>query len=151
MAFPNETNPNQACQEWGRREADALGLPYRHINVGELDRPPELHTALVAYYDGTGVFNRIPGLPRGFVISRKHFSTAKEDLELRLMNIFRNFGFGKLFTRENPLYLIALAHPTDPSLSAKILEAEARHAAAGYGAPVRVEAIRTNWLMRSQV
>jgi hypothetical protein len=148
IAFPYDRNPNRACCEWGQREAALLELPFRHIPASGMDRPAHLHTATVIYYDATGVFNRIPGLPTGFVVSRKHFNTAPKDLALCLDIAFGPHGFGDRFTPRYPLHVIPLAHPTDMSLSLAVLQREVGQAIAQYGRRVRLSGVKTAWHMR---
>src|SRR5581483_5759773 len=143
--------PYRGVQEWSRRAAAVPGLPYRHITAEEMDRPENLHAATAVYYDGTGVFNRIPSMPHGFVVSRKHFSTAQEDLELCLKIALGPHGFGDLFTARNPFSVIPIAHPTDFSLSLKALEREVREVTAPYGRRVKVSGVKTGWHMRDLV
>jgi hypothetical protein len=148
-AFPGETNPNRACREWGESEASALGIPFRHIATSELNRPEDLHIATAIYYDGTGTFTRINGLPMGFVVSRKHFKAAQRDLGLCLEIAFGAQGFGNRFTPHRPLHVIPLAHPIDTALSLKVLEPEVREVIAPFGRRVRLSGVKTAWHMRA--
>lgn len=149
VRFPGVSDPNRSVVEWGEATAATLGLPHRHIAASEMDRPEHLHTAEAIYYDGTGVFNRVPGLPRGFVVSRAHFQSAKNDLSLCLQIAFGPHGQGNLFTTSNPLLVIPLAHPTDGRLSLEILEGEVKEAARPFGGRVRISGVKTAWHMRS--
>lgn len=151
LAFPGESNPNRACREWGQREAELLELPFQHISASEMDRPGHLHIATTIYYDGTGAFNHIAGLPKGFVVSRKYFSTAMQDLELCLKIAFGAHGFGDRFTSGDPLFIIPLAHPTDNDLSLKVLEREVYEIANLFGRRVKVSGVKTAWHMRDAV
>lgn len=148
--FPGDPEPNRGAREWGQKTAALLGLPHRHITAAEMDRPSHLHTAIAVYYDGTGQFNRIAGLPVGFVVSRKHFSTAQQDLALCLQIAFGDQGFGNLFTPQIPLYVIPLAHPCDPALSLKVLEGEVRDVIGPYGSRVKMSGVKTAGHMREQ-
>ena len=148
VRFPGLADPNSSAVEWGAATAAVLGLPHRHITAGEMDRPEHLHTAEAIYYDGTGVFNRVPGLPRGFVVSRALFQSAKNDLALCLQIAFGAHGLGKQFTAGNPLLLVPLAHPTDQRFSLEALESEAREAARPFGGRVRISGVKTAWHMR---
>lgn len=148
LAFPGEKNVNRACREWGQREAALLSLPFRHIPATEMDRPEHLHTAVAVYYDATGVFNRAISLPSGFVVSRKYFGTAQKDLALCLDIAFGVHGFGNCFTPRYPFHVIPLAHPTDASLSLKVLEREVREVVVPFGRRVRVSGVKTAWHMR---
>jgi hypothetical protein len=151
LAFPGESNPSRACREWGQREAALLELPFRHISAPEMDRPEHLHTATTIYYDGTGMFNRIAGLPKGFVVSRKYFNTATQDLDLCLKIAFGTQGFGDRFTAHDPLYVIPLAHPIDNSLSLKVLEREVHDVISPFGRRVKISGVKTAWHMRDSI
>ena len=92
-----------------------LGLTYQHINASEMHRPAELHTARVIYVDGTGHFNPYAigagHLPQGFSISRKFTDAeyALEEIKISLDIAFDDqHGFGKKFTKETPLIIIAI-------------------------------------------
>lgn len=150
LAFPGESSPNRACREWGQREAELLELPFRHISASEMDRPEYLHTATTIYYDGTGAFNRIVGLPKGFVVSRRYFSTAMQDLELCLKIAFGAHGFGDRFTSRDPLCVIPLAHPTDSTWSLKVLEREVYDVISPFGRRVKASSVKTAWHMRDR-
>jgi hypothetical protein len=149
LMFPDDPNPNRSAVEWGKETAALLGLPHRHIPAAAMNRPAYLHPAVAIYYDGAGVFNRIPGLPMGFVVSRKHFSSAPDDLALCLQIAFGQHGFGDLFTPRNPMCVIPLEHPEDVSLSLKVLEREVREVAAPFGRRVRISGVKTAWHMRN--
>ena len=135
----------------GQREAALLDIPFRHISASEMDRPEHLHTATTIYYDGTGTFNRIVGLPKGFVVSRKYFSTAGQDLALCLKIAFGAHGFGDRFTSRDPLYVIPLAHPVDNSLSLKVLEREVHDVVSIFGRRVKVSGVKTAWHIGNRV
>jgi len=145
IAFPNETDVNRACKRWGAVEARRLGLSHRHITAQEMDRPARSHIATAIYYDATGTFNRIAGLPKGFVVSRKSFSSGPGDLALCLKIAFGDLGFGKLFTNVSPLNIILLPHPSDRNLSLGVLEKEAQTVAVPYGRRVRIDGFKTAW------
>jgi hypothetical protein len=149
IRFPDEPDPNRSAAQWGKRTAAALGLPHRHIAASTMDRPAHTHNAEAIYYDGTGVFNRVAGLPTGFVVSRAHFRSAPGDLSLCLRIAFGPHGLRDRFSSANPLLLIPLAHPSDPSLSLEVLEREAHEAAREFGSKVKIDGVKTSWLMRS--
>ena len=94
--------------------AGELGLQYQHIKASEMHRPAELHTARVIYVDGTGHFNPSAigygHLPQGFGISRKFINAkyALEEIKISMDIAFGDHGFGKKFTKESPLIIIAI-------------------------------------------
>lgn len=98
------------CREWVKSLCEKTGLPYKgHISINEMKRPSGSHIASVIYYDATGKFdNTTPGMPSGFVISRKYLETdyAKKELEVALDIALGGHGFGHLFTTELPLHVI---------------------------------------------
>ena len=148
LKFPDHPDPNRGAAEWGLQTAQRLGLPHRHITASEMDRPANRHTAEAIYYDGTGVFNRIQGLPRGFVVSRAHFGSAIHDLSLCLQIAFGPHGLGSRFTASDPLWVVPLAHPADLSLSLEVLESEVRGAIRSFGSRVKISGVKTAWHMR---
>jgi len=137
LANPAAPDKNAACKAWGEQEAARLGLPHRHITVDQMDRPKQMHNAVAIYYDGTGRFNRIPGLPSGFVISRKYFVDATKDLELCVKIAFGEHGFGKRFELSAPLNIVVIADPSDSQLRLKTLFEEAETVAKKFE-PMRI-------------
>ena len=138
LKHPDDHNPNQGAAEWGRKTADRLGFLHLHFKSVNMDRPAGFHDEVAVYYDGTGWFNRMPGMPKGFVVSRKYFSSAQKDLELCINIALGGHGFGDRFTAKAPFTVVVLPHPTDPILSAAVLRAEAEQIAAKFGGRVRV-------------
>ena len=135
---PHSSNPNLACKTWGEREAARLNLPHKHITAAEMDRPKNLHNAVAVYYDGAGRFNRIPGLPPGFVVSRKYFgAAAQSDLELCLKIALGDHGFGSRFDFGNPLTIVTIADPADHELRSSTLIEEVDAVAKQFG-PLQV-------------
>ncbi len=149
MKFPGDQNPNRGAEEWGRRTASLLGIKHRHITAAGMDRPVSLHAATCVYYDGTGSFNRIPGLPSGFVVSRRFSPTGLQDLQRYLSIAFGEHGLGDRLTPRQPFHVIVLPHPTDLGLSHKVLSREAVQAVVPYGRRVRVGVVKTGWHMRN--
>ena len=143
LGFPNEIDPNNASVAWGKRVAEQLGLSHRHITADEMDRPRDLHTAVAVYYDGTGNFNRVEGLPRGFVVSRRRFDSGPEDLQLCLKIALGGHGFGELFSEETPLSVVLLEDPKNPAFSLDVLREEAGRIVSPFGNRVKVLPVKT--------
>ena len=103
------------AQDRARQIANKVGVPYLgHISFGEMRRPAQLHTARVIYYDGTGKLDptHIAALPLGFVISRALISDllyAKTELEVAVSIATGEHGFGRLFAKESPLYIVVVS------------------------------------------
>ncbi|MBI4435202.1 hypothetical protein HY630_00880 [Candidatus Uhrbacteria bacterium] len=102
---------DEVAQEGARRIAEELGIPYKG-HITELDRPKEFHNARVVYVDGTGSFNPsvVEGLPAGFVVSRKFMTPeqAKTETSIAMSIAFGDHGFGKKFSHEEPLIIVAI-------------------------------------------
>lgn len=128
-AFPDAINPDEEACEWGKRVAKSLGISHRHIRYAEMSRPADFHNEIVAYYDGTSMFNRVEGLPSGFVISRFNKDIAQHDLRLALQIAFGANGFGDMFGAENPFHIIPIMDPSNTALSLEVLELEVREIA----------------------
>lgn len=101
---------DQYAQEWAKEICEKTGIPYKgHIAVGEMKRPGGLHIAQAIYYDATGKFNNsAPGIPAGFVISRKYLEAeyAKKELGVAISIALGDHGFGDHFTEKTPLFVI---------------------------------------------
>jgi hypothetical protein len=142
LKFPNDRDANLGTFLWGQATAKLLGLPHRHIKAEDMVRLDCLHNAAVVYYDGTGSFNCIAGLPCGFVVSRKYFSSAQEDLELCIKIAFGHHGCGDLFTPQRPLRVVVLSHPTDPKLSELKLRREVAEVIELFGPRVKMVTVK---------
>lgn len=135
------SDPDEAGKEWAKELAEALDVPYLgHIGTSELTRPPHLHTARVAYYDGTGEFDpsHVHGLPKGFVISRAYLDAvyALQEAKVSADIALGDHGFGSLFTEQNPFLLVAVGTEKAQRQS---LELELEEVAKTYGGRVKVE------------
>ena len=116
---------DKVARQWAQKLAQAAGMPYKgHIGAEQMTRPAQFHNAVAVYYDGTGQFNpaRAKMLPHGFVVSRKYFGAA--DLELCISIALGDHGFGKLFTRQNPFYVIAVSTNNNAEFAPEKLQAE---------------------------
>lgn len=122
---PKPEEIEQYAKDWVRKVAEEIGqqsqaanrqgqaVKCQHIEAGDMERPPEFHTARVVYYDGIGGFNpnKEIGLPMGFVIERKFVSPeyAAEELNVVVNIAFGHHGLGDLFTSESPFTIIPMA------------------------------------------
>jgi hypothetical protein len=140
-AYPGESDSNRSCREWGEVQADKLGIKFRFIEKESICRPDGFHSAVAAYYDGSGGFSLLEGLPRGFVVSRKAFSTGPSDLAFYLKIAFGSHGFGELFTPQSPFHVVVLGHPTDATVPMSLLKKEAEAASQPYGSRVKLESV----------
>jgi len=117
-AKANNLDPSKADEygiEFAKYIAEKLGVPYKgHITIDKMARPSGLHTARVAYYDGTGRFDpsKVPALPKGFVIDRKHHSKeyALKEVGVSISIALGSHGFGEKFTQAEPFALIAVGN-----------------------------------------
>ncbi len=152
LAFPNiaKEDRNRVCREYNKGRANVYGLSYRHLTAEEMNRPKTFHNAVAIYYDGTGEFNRIEGLPPGFVISRYYSPAAEEELKRYMTIAMGNDGLGSFFSTHTPLHVIALAHPTDRQFSLKRLQQEIYRVAKGHGNRVVIDGVKTSWFFYSR-
>lgn len=116
-------------ETWARELAVSLDVPYKgHIAKSQLRRPPELHTARIVYYDGTGELGDAEraGLPRGFVISRRYTDAeyASEEARIAVSIAFGDHGFGEKFTKEEPLIIVPVGDPLHPDFFLERLKDE---------------------------
>jgi len=124
--FPNSTPTPEEIEKYGQdwvkkvaEEMERHGEDARCQNIaaGDMERPPEFHTARVVYWDGIGGFNpnKEIGLPMGFVIERKFVPAgyAAEELKVAVNIAFGHHGFGKLFSKECPFVIILMAGSTE--------------------------------------
>lgn len=100
---------DEVAERFARELAVKVALPCREQM---LMRPGGLHIARAVYYDGAGQFDpsRVEGLPSGFVISRRYLSKAYalKEAEMAVGIALGHHGFSELFTREQPLLLVAV-------------------------------------------
>lgn len=130
-------------KKWAQEIAEKAGLPYKgHIAASEMSRPADLHHARVAYYDGTGSFDpsRVPGLPPGFVFSRRYATAeqGKKEMNVSVGIATGGHGYGALITSEDPFYLIPVGSSDDPAFSVDALSAELEEIAQTSGGRVRI-------------
>lgn len=123
------SRPDEYGKQWAQEVADKLGVPYMgHIEKSQMQRSPEFHHARVAYYDGTGSFDpsRAPGLPAGFVISRRFLESgyAQTEAEVAVSIATGDHGYGDLISSDEPFYLIPVGDPEDSAFSVESLSRE---------------------------
>lgn len=138
-------NVEKIAQEWGRRLAEDLGVPYKG-HVEPVRRPKKFHNALIAYYDGTGRFEdpARAGLPPGFTYSRGILDDAEQgafELDLARQIAMGAHGFGERFTPDHPFHLAVIGDPDRKAFSEDFLLQEA-DAIAKRHPNVRVIALR---------
>lgn len=131
-------------KEFAKELAEKTGIPYTgHIPFGEMKRPAAFHTARAAYYDGTGKFNcdTVPGLPIGFVVSRKFIDPAYALEEAKVCaNIATgDHSYGEMITEEAPFLLIAVGDGSDGELGKDALMKELEPLAAAFGGKVKID------------
>ncbi len=129
--------------EWAKTLAEKLKVPYKgHIEIEKMVRPSGLHTAVAAYYDGTGKFDnsKIAGLPKGFVINRKYLDSdyGKTELKTAIEIAFGSHGFSEKFNQETPFSVIVLGSEKE-TLDTEA--AEAREVAASFGERVLIHSV----------
>jgi hypothetical protein len=131
-AKANDLDPSKS-DEYGiafaKHIAEKIGVPYKgHITIDKMARPSGLHTARVAYYDGTGNFDpsKVKSLPKGFVIDRKNHSKeyALKEIGVSISIALGSHGFGEKFTQQEPFTLIAIGEPMDVNFSVEALKKE---------------------------
>src|SRR5690606_10325490 len=102
------------AREHTRALADRLGLEYKgHIGTHEMEGPADFHYARVIYYLGVDGFNprAVPGLPPGFIISRRFFGRDYAMHEAELAFAIASdcqHAFGEHVCPEEPVYLVAV-------------------------------------------
>jgi flagellar FliL protein len=112
-------DPDAVADAEAKKLAAKLGVPFLgRIKAAQMTRPPALHDARALYYDGTGKLDpsQLPGLPKGFVVSRKHISDpgyALTESEVAIGIARGDHGFGELFTPAAPFYLVAVGGTPD--------------------------------------
>lgn len=129
--------------EWAKTIALKLKVPYKgHIEIEKMARPSGLHTAVAAYYDGTGQFDnsKIASLPKGFVIDRKYLDLdyGKTELKTAIEIAFGSHGFGNKFSEEMPFSVVVLAKDAETE---KNLVAEAKDVVKEFGERVKVHSV----------
>ncbi len=123
--------------------ARQLKVGYKHIPIGEMKRPPDLHTARIIYYAGTDAFDptKAIDMPNGFVISRAHMDAenAQKEAGIAADIAFGDHGFGDLFTGDTPLHIVAIGKPNSQEFSAKNLTGELKPIKSKYGDRVIID------------
>ena len=130
------------AKEFSINLAKQFGVGYRHIPMGEMERPAGLHTARIIYYVGADAFDPlVPGVPNGFVISRAHMDekNARKEAGIGAGIAFGEHGFGPFFTEGAPLHIIAIGDPCENTLSTGSLLEELKPLAAEYKSMVRID------------
>jgi hypothetical protein len=105
---------DEIAKEWAKEKADKYGKKYFHIPFSEMIGSKEFHSARVAYFDNTGIFNydrKDKSLPQGFMINRRDLKkeSALEEIKVALNIIFGDHGLKDLLTPENPFVMVAIA------------------------------------------
>lgn len=128
-------------QEFSKKLAERLGVPYKHIAAEEMDRPKEFHHARYAIYDGTGTFNHraIPGFPAAFVVNRRINEGGLAEAEVSASIALGDHGFGQRFTAESPFTFIVIGDPESEEFSADSLVAELEPIAVEQGGVIHIE------------
>ena len=82
----------------------------------------------MVYVDGTGKFDPslVPGLPKGFVVSRRYLPSeyAREEVKVSVGIATGPHGFGARVTKEEPLLIVVVGDPHDPDFSEAHLREE---------------------------
>ncbi|TAK21370.1 MAG: flagellar basal body-associated FliL family protein [Chloroflexota bacterium] len=123
-------DPDSVADAEAKTLAEKLGVPYLgRIAAKDMSRPPQIHTARAIYYDGTGKFEptNVPGIPQGFMISRKLISDpayAKAEVEVAIGIAMGDHGFGSHFTGKSPLYLTLVGGLDRDSIPTKMMADE---------------------------
>lgn len=125
------------ADEKAKALAKLLGVKYK----GQLDVVPATHhIAVAAYYAATDFDpSKTQELPTGFVINRNYTpkNAALKELDIALSIAFGAHGFGNLFTKEHPFYVIAIGN--NGSQSVESLKAEVRGVVEKYGNRVMLD------------
>ncbi|HLC69582.1 MAG TPA: hypothetical protein VJH75_00860 [Patescibacteria group bacterium] len=116
----------EACaKDWVIKVADEMGrmgheVETSHIDVKEMERPKDFHTARVVYFDAVGGFNPDieVGLPMGFVVERKYLPVEYTNEEVRVAaNIaLGHHGLGEKFDSPNHPFIIIIFASTPEEL-----------------------------------
>src|SRR5687768_16335701 len=120
-------SPDSIADAEAKKLAAKIGVPYLgRIPATEMKRPATLHDARTIYYDGTGKFEptQVPGIPKGFMVSRKLISDpgyAKAEVEVAIGIGMGDHGFGHLFTGKTPLYICCVGGLDKDSVPLKTL------------------------------
>lgn len=123
-AKANPDNPELHSRQVAIRGAAEADLPSGHIS--QLNRPDGFHHAVGTVVDFTGRFDgsKIEGLPPTFAVSGKYVGPeiAVDEAALTTSIAFGDYGFGDLFTEEDPFRIIAVMDPHRDSFDPKSLQ-----------------------------
>jgi hypothetical protein len=114
------------AQSFSEALSKEANIPYAgHLSVDL----PAFHDEVVIYYSGTNSLGlqNLPGLPRGFRLSRRYYSSAEAALyetEVAVQIAFGSHGLGSRFTSEKPLIIVALGDASESQFSAAALVQE---------------------------
>ncbi len=131
-------SPDGVADEEAKKLAQTLGVPYLgRIAAKDMSRPADLHTARAIYYDGTGSFDPtlIPGMPQGFIVSRKLISDpayARAEVEVAIGIALGEHGFGSHFTGAHPLYIVNVGGLGPQSIASATMAEEMKGVAGKY-------------------
>jgi flagellar basal body-associated protein FliL len=123
-------SPDSIADAEAKKLAERIGVPYLgRIPASEMKRPATLHDARTIYYDGTGKleYTQVPGIPKGFMVSRKLISDpgyAKAEVEVCIGIAMGDHGFGHLFTGKTPLYICCVGGLDKESVPLKTMVEE---------------------------
>ncbi len=139
------TKSDEYGKDFAVKLAEKTGIPYKgHIEIGAMKRPSGLHTARVAYYDGTGKFDPAlnSALPAGFVISRRFIDSAYavEEAKVAAGIATGGHGFGDLITADAPFLIIVLGDKDNAEFSAENLQKELSCIVDSYAGKVKTDA-----------
>lgn len=127
--FDQTGNPDDIGLVAVRALAEKVGVSIVQI-VDADELATGTHYARAAYYDVTedGVFNwsKVPGMPPGFVVSRRYISDpeyAKLEADISVGIALGEHGFGPRFTTRTPFYLVAVCDSTlDPARMSGVMD-----------------------------
>lgn len=122
-AKPTSEDVDTYAREFVESLESSLGLETREIGIDSSG----FHPAIGAIYQGVDMdpFQIDMELPKFFGINRNHTPKkyALDELKIAL-DIAFGHGFGDLFDKENPFYIIVAGNPNNPALCADNLCSE---------------------------
>lgn len=141
-------DPDEVGDQRAKKIAEELHVPFLgRITSDQMSRPEGFHDARVIYYDGTGHFDpsKVSGLPKGFLVSRQLIQDpgyAIQEVEIAIGIAMGDHGFGVLFSKETPLYLVAVTNSDITSIPLETLLDELEEVIAGENNRVAVDTIQ---------
>jgi flagellar FliL protein len=123
-------DPDAVADDRAKKLAEKLGVPFLgRIKAAQMSRPADMHDARALYYDGTGNLDpaQVPGMPKGFMVTRRYISDvnyAKAEVDVAIGIAMGDHGFGKLFTNQSPFYLVGVTGLDKDSIPAQALANE---------------------------